>query len=107
MKTIQQAAHDAIAVQDACNSSGVARSMVEAMDAIRASGDAIRGAYGHPNRHPIVFLYLYKLMSLNGHEPLDLWDEYDAAVKACEAIQAAAATATATATTTTAAEVGA
>jgi hypothetical protein len=91
MKTIQEAAAAAIAVQDACNSSGVARSMVEAMDAIRASADEVRGAYGHPNRHPIVFLFLYKLMALNGHEPLNLWSEYDKAVKECEAIQAVAA----------------
>lgn len=80
MKTLKQAAGEAVAVQDACNSSGIARAMVEAMDAIREAG-------GHPNRHPVVFMFLYKLMSLNGHEPLNLWGEYSAAQMACEAIR--------------------
>ncbi len=91
--TLQKAAGEALACQDACNSSGIARSMVEAMDAIRKEPhswmeNGTRVHSGGLNTHPIVFMFLYKLMALAGHEPLNLWDEYSEAEKACQAIAA-------------------
>ena len=38
------------------------------------------------NQHPIVFMFLYKLMALNGNEPLNLLDEYYEAELACKLI---------------------
>lgn len=60
------AARDAMAYQNGCNSSGIARSMIQAIDAIRETGVGT----AEINRHPVVYLYLYKLMALSGHEPL-------------------------------------
>lgn len=75
--TLQQAARDAVMVQDACNTSGVARSLVTAIDAIRDAGKSTRN-------NPIVFMFAYKLMALAGAEPLALWDEYATAEAACK-----------------------
>ncbi len=83
--TLQQAAKDAIACQDACNGRGIARSMVQAMDAV---AEQPRTSTTTANQSPITFMFLYKLMALAGHEPLNLWDEYSEAEKACQAIAA-------------------
>ena len=52
--------------QDACNASGVARSMVRATETLwhlaRAGGHGTEWV----NRHPVMTLYLSKLASLNG-----------------------------------------
>lgn len=84
--TYKKAAEDAVSCQDGCNSSGIARSLVQAIDAIREHDGA---GTREINKHPIVFMFLYKLMALNGHEPLNLWDEYSNAERACKAIVAA------------------
>lgn len=77
--TLRNAAQDAINLQNGCNSSGIARTLVQAIDAIRAAEQKV-------NTHPIVFMILYKLMALNGHEPIDMWDEYTKAEAECKAI---------------------
>lgn len=65
-RTIQDAAKDAIAVQDACNLSGVVRSFAELMPVVRehvkAQGtDAI-------NRHPVCVLFASKIADLAGQQ---------------------------------------
>jgi hypothetical protein len=65
--TLAEHAREAIDVQNACNISGVARSFVEAIDAIRASGNLSTETIAI---HPIVTLFVSKLTSLNGHECL-------------------------------------
>ena len=55
---------DALAVQDACNISGVARSLVETIDDARKNpfnGEIINSAHD-----PAVILFVYKLASLCG-----------------------------------------
>jgi hypothetical protein len=53
-------------VQDACNASGVARSMVRATEVLWQLARA--GSHGTEwvNRHPVMTLYVSKLASLNG-----------------------------------------
>jgi len=86
VKKLQQAAKTALAVQDACNLSGVARSFVEALDAIRNSVDYTRTQ--SLNEHPIVTLFVAKLASLNGSDCLccACTSVYSRAAKACEEI---------------------
>lgn len=63
---IKQAASDAIAVQDACNLSGVVHSFLDAIQAIReVNSDTL-----FVNTHPIVTLFLSKLASLNATDCL-------------------------------------
>jgi hypothetical protein len=38
------------------------------------------------NEHPIVYMFLYKLMSLNGHEPLSDYRTYSEMESRCKAI---------------------
>jgi hypothetical protein len=78
--TVQQAAQQALQVQDACNISGVVRSMVQVIDAIRDGGTR------SISEHPAVYLFAYKVMALTGHEPLDQWEAYGAAETACKAM---------------------
>ena len=64
--TIAEHASEAIAVQDACNLSGVVHSFLAAVQAIRAvNSDTL-----FVNTHPIVTLYLSKLASLNATDCL-------------------------------------
>lgn len=62
--TIQQAAQQALDVQDACNLSGVCHSLYECVAAIRMSGPSV--STRDVNRHPIVTLFLLKMCELNG-----------------------------------------
>lgn len=75
--TLKQAARDAIGVQDACNIRGVCNSLNNILRDVLPIGS---------QRHPIVYLFLYKLMSLNGHEPLGDWSTYDWATTECRKI---------------------
>jgi hypothetical protein len=76
--TLQQAAADAIACQDACNLSGVAHSLIDALDAIRETAEYREGGTRVLNQHPIVTLYLAKLADLNRMDyswPIQAWEE--------------------------------
>lgn len=84
--TIQTAAQNAINVQDGVNSRGIARAMVEAMDAI-ANDPASMGTR-YINQHPIVYMYLYKLSALNGNERIDEHEQYNIAEAECKRIAA-------------------
>lgn len=81
--SIRKAAQDALGCQDACNASGVAHSMLDAMAALRTEKHMTTGWV---NTHPIVFMFLYKLMALNGHEPLNLGEQYSKAESMCREI---------------------
>lgn len=61
-KTMQQLAADAIAIQSACNLSGVARSLAEACVFLYSQVPSTR----YVNEHPVVTLFIDKLASLNG-----------------------------------------
>jgi hypothetical protein len=84
--TLKQAARDAIAVQNACNASGVIHSLLEAIQAIREANPGI--STREVNTHPIVVLFVSKLQSLCGHECLcsACLDAYSVANERCEAI---------------------
>ena len=73
--TYKKALEDSLAVQDACNISGVARSMVNVIDAVRAHG-------GDARKHPAVYLFAYKMLALTGYEALQQWGEYETAENA-------------------------
>lgn len=85
-QVLRQYAKDALDVQLACNASGVANALVCAMRAIRDAYPNI--STRELNQHPIVFMFAYKLLSLNGRECLctNCGDAYDRAQAACLAI---------------------
>lgn len=62
--SMKDAARDALQCQNACNLSGVAHSFLDAVKFIRESNPGL--STGEINRHPIVTLFLSKLVSLNG-----------------------------------------
>jgi hypothetical protein len=63
--TYLQAAHDALACQDACNASGVVHSFDQAMSALWDEAHKQGKGTEWVNRHPIVTLFIDKLASLN------------------------------------------
>lgn len=61
-------------VQDACNLSGVARSLAEATTWIWAEANAFGQGTDYVNSHPVVTLFLCKMLALNGTlTPLDTY----------------------------------
>lgn len=74
--TIKQAAEQAIDVQDACNLSGVLRSFVLVIDALRANGVAGTDAIA---THPVSVLFADKIRSLTG-------DDFSTAYHACKVL---------------------
>lgn len=65
MRTLAQLAEEAIAIQDACNLSGVVHSLDRTITDLRAIARA-EGWENTPtlNNHPIVVMYVNKLSSL-------------------------------------------
>lgn len=89
MITIEQAAKDALLVQDACNLSGVLHSFSQAMEAINAAmRDAGEGTDWR-NNHPIVRLYVDKLASLCGMQGSQAFEHYSTAYHWCVGQQSA------------------
>ena len=78
--SLAEAARDALAVQGACNLSGVVRSFTAAMTAIPLDSTSSR------NRHPVAVLFAYKCAALAGFEPIDfgLSDAFAAAEAECK-----------------------
>jgi hypothetical protein len=65
--TLQQAAQQALDVQNACNLSGVLRSFNEiVMDVLWPEAQRLGKGTEWVNHHPITALFLSKLASLNG-----------------------------------------
>jgi hypothetical protein len=65
-RTMMDLAKEALAVQDACNLSGVAQSFARAMSALRDLGLDTRGC----NEHPITIIWLDKMNGLAGIQNL-------------------------------------
>jgi hypothetical protein len=86
MTAFQNAANDALMVQNACNLSGVVNSWGKAVTAIwdEAREGQMRGT-DWVNRHPINVLFAAKATELSGGSPMAI-DDYSAATKACWAI---------------------
>jgi hypothetical protein len=63
MKTLQQLAEEALAVQDACNLSGVAHGFARAISNLRELENLSTDAL---NRHPICILWADKIAHLTG-----------------------------------------
>ena len=77
MRTIQELAKEAIAVQDACNLSGVMISAAKAVSDLREACPDL-GTRGI-NRHPVMILWIDKMASLAGIQDLgndDVGDAY-------------------------------
>jgi hypothetical protein len=64
--TYREAARTAIAVQDACNLSGVAFSFAEAMQAICDEQNRLGEGTDWKNRNPVAQLFLWKMADLAG-----------------------------------------
>jgi hypothetical protein len=74
--TYKQAAQSALDVQDACNLSGVAKSLAgPVMDALWAEARLKGHGSDFINQHPIVTLYIDKLASLNRSQGADMIDK--------------------------------
>lgn len=86
--TLQQAAQQAIDVQDACNLSGVLGSFKNIVfDVLWPEARRIGKGTDWVNRHPIVTLFLDKLAHLNGTQNLSASDSiraYDEVHKLAE-----------------------
>jgi hypothetical protein len=73
----KRAAQVALDVQDASNLSGVVKSFAGGvMDALWEQARSTGQGTAWINKHPICYLFGYKIMSLNGCEPLSDWDNY-------------------------------
>lgn len=85
--TYKRAAELSLQCQDAVNLSGVLASFKQAVhEAIWPEARKNEKGTDYVNKHPIVFLFLYQLMALNGYEPLNLWEEHTNAERAVKAI---------------------
>ena len=81
--TIQEAAQSAILCQDACNLSGVLASFHNVvMDVLWPEARRLGKGTEWVNSHPIVGLFLSKLVDLNGDQ--DFSQAYDAVKKLAE-----------------------
>ena len=74
---LRKAARDALAVQDACNLSGVVHAFARAMSAVREASNGTIEA----NTHPIAVMFADKIMDLVGRPDLD---NYGKAYDACK-----------------------
>ncbi len=83
--TYKQAVQSAIDVQNACNLSGVARSLHEVTTVLFQQDKGTRWV----NSHPAVTMYLCKMGELNGADLCSLSPCYEVAEKKCLEIIAA------------------
>jgi hypothetical protein len=65
---LQHAAQTALEIQNAVNLSGVVRSLYETVDVLWAEARKQGKGTGYVNAHPIVTLFLAKLVSLNSSD---------------------------------------
>lgn len=81
---LTQAAANALAVQDACNLSGVLFSFARDMEAVNAAARELGEGTEWRNNHPIVRLYVDKLASLSGMQGTAGYDNFPAAYAWCK-----------------------
>jgi len=75
----------ALQAQSASNSGGLIRSLAsEVLPAVWQEAEAQGGGTDFVNRHPVVFMFLYQLMFLNGKEPLELSDRWAECNRVCQ-----------------------
>ena len=80
-KRLKKAAQDALAVQDACNLSGVVNAFSRAMTTIRENTNGTEEA----NHHPIAVLFADKIMDMVGRPELfESCKAYDACKELAE-----------------------
>lgn len=86
MSNLKRCAAQALAVQNACNLSGVVYSFADAVKVLRSQPDCTGTEY--VNRHPISVLFAVQIAHLTGvGSDLSLTD-YSKAREACEALAA-------------------
>lgn len=83
--TIQQAARQALDVQDACNLSGVVFTFAKCMEAVCEDSHVKGTGTKERNQYPIVTMFLLKLCELNGCGST-LHPTYEAAEARCKEI---------------------
>jgi hypothetical protein len=83
MTNLQQAASDALQVQNACNLSGVARSFLEAVKAVNDEANRLNEGTEWRNNHPIIRLFVDKLASICGMQGDSAFLHYGEADQAC------------------------
>jgi len=74
---------DAIDIQDACNLSGVVRSMVDVLGKLWNEAHAEHVGTDWVNRHPISVMYADKIASLTGVQSLSEDNAFHDAYKIC------------------------
>lgn len=84
-QTLQELAQESLDVQNACNSSGVAHSLVDIFARLHRLSN--RGTYSI-NNHPIVVTFLDKLNSLAGIQPITgtAWERIAEADRICRGL---------------------
>jgi hypothetical protein len=86
MTDTQAAAQAAIAVQDACNLSGVARSFLTAVQAVNEEAHRLGEGTEWRNNHPIIRLFVDKLASLCGMQGDMAFNNYGPAYEECRTL---------------------
>lgn len=81
MKTLQDLAKEALAVQDACNLSGVVHSFASAMTSIWEHARMLGLGTTWVNTHPICVMYSSKIASLTGSYDHETFSKAYAAVE--------------------------
>ena len=89
--TIQQAAQQALDIQDDCNLSGVVFAFERCMRAVCDDSQARGTGTKERNQHPIVTMFLLKLCELNGCGST-LNPAYEEAERTCKEIAACSGT---------------
>jgi hypothetical protein len=90
-QALASAARQAIDCQDACNASGVGIAYGRHWQAICDASNLASKGTSWKNQHPISFMFAFKLLSLNGHEPMQLENQYYWAENQCRLIVATVA----------------
>ncbi len=85
--TINDAAQRALDVQNACNLSGVVATFREiTSDVLCPLANELGKGTDFVNRHPVSYMFTYKLMALTGNEPLSDWEVYATNERQCMAL---------------------
>ena len=82
--TIKEAAKQALAVQDACNLSGVVHALDKIVTLLWEEANRTGGGTEWVNRHPITVLFVDKLADLCGVPHMSSTGHYSRAYEACK-----------------------
>lgn len=85
--TFKRAAELAVECQDASNLSGVLSSFKAAVhEAVWSEARRLGHGTRWVNQHPVCYLFIFKLLALNGFEPVDQWETFEAKLAEVKAI---------------------